>query len=138
MDHALQRASKRMEAQIGVTGPQRLVLRIVGRFPGITAGHLARILHMHPSTLTGIVRRLERQGLVARGSDPRDRRRSLLGLTEAGRGIEIGNVGTIEGAVAKALGAASPEKVAAACEVLAAITASLEVTESSTHEGAST
>src|SRR5206468_4578402 len=51
VDHALQSASKRMEATFGVTGPQRLVVRIVGRFPGIAAGRVAQILHVHPSTL---------------------------------------------------------------------------------------
>ena len=60
IDHGLQTRSKRMAAALGVTGPQRLVIRIVGRFPGVSAGQLARILHLDPSTLTGILRRLER------------------------------------------------------------------------------
>src|SRR5439155_8811053 len=51
VDHSLQSASKRMEAAYGITGPQRLVVRIVGRFPGIAAGRVAEILHVHPSTL---------------------------------------------------------------------------------------
>ena len=46
LDHALQQASKRMQSSLGVTGPQRLVIRIVGRFPGLTAGQLAEILHV--------------------------------------------------------------------------------------------
>jgi MarR family transcriptional regulator, organic hydroperoxide resistance regulator len=70
MDHAAQRTSKRMEATLGVTSPQRLVIRIVGRFPGIPAGYLARLLHIHPSTLTGVLGRIERQGLLRRRSDP--------------------------------------------------------------------
>ena len=49
IDHGLQTTSKRMEATLGVTGLQRMVLRLVGRFPGISAGHLARILHVHVS-----------------------------------------------------------------------------------------
>ena len=49
---------KRMEQRSGVTGPQRLVLRVVGLFPGISAGALARLLHVHPSTLTGVLHRL--------------------------------------------------------------------------------
>ena len=62
LDHALQRRSKRMEATLGVTGPQRLVIRIVGRFPGAPAGLLSEILHIHPSTLTGILKRLQVKG----------------------------------------------------------------------------
>ena len=33
VDHALQTTSKRMARSLGVTGPQRLVVRIVGRVP---------------------------------------------------------------------------------------------------------
>ena len=44
VDHALQSASKRMESSFGLTGPQRLVVRIVGRFPGIAAGRIGRRL----------------------------------------------------------------------------------------------
>jgi hypothetical protein len=50
--HGLERISKRMAGDIGVTGPQRLVLRVVGLFPGMSAGDLATVLHVHPSTLT--------------------------------------------------------------------------------------
>ena len=66
VDHGLQTISKRLESQHGITGPQRLVVRIVGRTPGISAGALAQILRMHPSTLTGILRRLETRGILTR------------------------------------------------------------------------
>jgi DNA-binding MarR family transcriptional regulator len=56
--HELEITSKRMTGEIGVTGPQRLVLRVVGLFPGLSAGELATILHLHPSTLTGVLQRL--------------------------------------------------------------------------------
>ena len=55
LDHGLQLRSKRMERHLGITGPQRLVLRIVGRFPGISAGEVASIMEVHPSTLTGVL-----------------------------------------------------------------------------------
>src|SRR3954469_22948255 len=58
LDHALQSASKSMAARLGVTGPQRLVVRMVGRYPDISAGALARLLHVLPSTLTGVLQRL--------------------------------------------------------------------------------
>lgn len=126
VDHALQRRSKQMERTLGVTGPQRLVLRIVGRFPGISAGDLARLLHVHPSTLTGILVRLEKHGSIRRRSDPRDRRRTLVGLTDRGRRLDVASEGTIEAAVAHALSNASTQEVRAAREVLVAIAESLE------------
>src|SRR6267378_5200867 len=103
VDHALQSASKRMEAAYGVTGPQRLVVRIVGRFPGIAAGRVAEILHVHPSTLTGILKRLESRGLLQRRTDPRDARRALFMLTPKGRKLDTVRTGIVEQAVRRAL-----------------------------------
>lgn len=125
VDHALQRSSRRMQATLGITGPQRLVMRIVGRFPGILAGQLAEILHLHPSTLTGVLKRLERQGLLTRRSDPRDRRRALLGLTEKGRRVEDVAEGTVEASVRRALARVPAQKTRHAVEVLDALARSL-------------
>lgn len=126
VDHALQRRSKRMVAEVGVTGPQRLVLRIVGRFPGIPAGHLARLLHVHPSTLTGVVKRLDRQALVRKRLDPRDGRRVLLSLTDAGRAADDRADGTVEAAIERVLGRLPAAEIEAASRVLSAIAASLD------------
>jgi DNA-binding MarR family transcriptional regulator len=125
VDHALQRTSKRMEAGLGVTGPQRLVIRIVGRFPGITAGHLAQLLHVHPSTLTGILKRLEKQRLVQRRSDPRDGRRSLLALTPEGRRFDVETEGTVEAAIQNVLHEAPQAQIDATRALLTAISTAL-------------
>jgi DNA-binding MarR family transcriptional regulator len=123
--HALERTSKHMESTLGVTGPQRLVIRLVGRFPGIPAGHLAKLLHVHPSTLTGILKRLESQGIVRRRPDPRDGRRSLLGLTDKGRTFDIEKEGTIEAVVQQMLERTPQAKLQATREVLAALAEAL-------------
>src|ERR1041384_4165656 len=70
VEHGLQRLSKQMEAEIGITGPQRLVLRVVGQFPGLSAGELAHIVRLHPSTITGILQRLVAGGGLERARDP--------------------------------------------------------------------
>jgi DNA-binding MarR family transcriptional regulator len=121
VDQALQRASKHMESALGVTGPQRLVIRIVGRFPGLPAGHLATLLRVHPSTLTGVLKRLERKGLMRRREDPRDGRRLLLSLTDKGRVFNLANDGTVEASVQRALEHSSPDEIAATREVLGSI-----------------
>ncbi|HYS08550.1 MAG TPA: MarR family transcriptional regulator [Myxococcales bacterium] len=125
VDHALQSTSKRMESTFGLTGPQRLVVRIVGRFPGIAAGRIAGILHVHPSTLTGVLRRLESRGVLQRRPDPRDARRALFMLTNKGRKLDTIRTGTVEQAVRRVL-LKDPEKVAAAQEVLAALSVELD------------
>ena len=103
VDHALQRRSKAMAATLGITGPQRLVIRIIGRFPSIHAKQLADILHLHPSSLTALLKRLERRDLVRRWPDERDRRRWLLGLTRQGQTLNRETPGTIEAAVQRVL-----------------------------------
>ena len=121
VDHALQRASKSMDDAFGVTGPQRLVVRVVGRFPGIPAGQLAAALRIHPSTVSDVVQRLERRGLIQRTRDPRDGRRILLGLTERGRRVDSESVGTIEGAVKQTLAELSSEELRGARAALTAL-----------------
>jgi MarR family transcriptional regulator, organic hydroperoxide resistance regulator len=134
IDHGLQRRSKRMAAALGVTGPQRLVIRIVGRSPGISAGQLARVMHLHPSTLTGILRRLEKRGLLERGRDERDLRRAVLTLSSAGRRLDVDASGTVEALTRGVLSSLPRRQVAAAREVLQALAQGLE-REPATHRG---
>jgi len=101
--HELQKTSKRMRRQLGVTGPQRLVLRVVGLSSGMSAGTLAKVLHVHPSTLTGVFGRLESQGLLRRNTDPLDARRSILKLSVKGARVDRAFTGTVEAAVRRTL-----------------------------------
>src|SRR5262245_7199128 len=117
VDHGLSASSKQMGAIFGVTGPQRLVIRIVGRHPGIAAGRIAEILHVHPSTLTGVLGRLVERGVLTRQADPDDGRRALFGLTAAGKKLDALRSGTIEAKVRRALGKVPPRELAAARRV---------------------
>jgi DNA-binding MarR family transcriptional regulator len=101
--HNLQKRSKRMRGQLGVTGPQRLVLRVVGLFPGVSAGTLATILHVHPSTLTGVLQRLIAQGMLHRSTAAGDRRRAVLTLTPRGARVNAVRSGTVEAAIVDGL-----------------------------------
>jgi MarR family transcriptional regulator, organic hydroperoxide resistance regulator len=125
LDHALQKLSKRMERTIGVSGPQRLALRLVARFPGLPAGRLARLLHLHPSTVSGLVKRLAERGLILRSSEGPDRRRAQLRVTPAGIELLSSSHPTIESAVLSALGRVPPRKVDAALKVMASVSMSL-------------
>ncbi|MFZ5477457.1 MAG: MarR family winged helix-turn-helix transcriptional regulator [Myxococcota bacterium] len=128
LDHGLQRVSKRMLGVLGVTGPQRVVIRTIGRFSGLTPGDLARRVHDHPSTLTGVLKRLERDGLVVRAGDPADQRRFHLYLTQAGLKIDAVREGTAESAVRAALARLPEAEVTAFQRVLVAIAEELERT----------
>ena len=126
MAHALQKTSKRMNAELGVTGPQRLVLRVVGLFPGASAGTLSNILHVHPSTLTGVLRRLGDQRLLIRAAHPSDRRRAVLNLTPRGARVNAVSRGTVEVRVGRALKGVSARDRKITRLVLAALTRRLD------------
>src|SRR3954469_2672683 len=112
LTHALQVSSKRMARTLGVTGPQRLVIRVVGQTPGIAARDLAEELGLHPSTLTGVLDRLGRQGFILRKVDPTDRRRARFQLTARGKKVDAEKRGTVEAAVRRALGRADAQTIA--------------------------
>jgi DNA-binding MarR family transcriptional regulator len=126
LDHALQSRSKAMARTLGVTGPQRFVLRILERSPGLSSGQLADYLHLHPSTLTGVLQRLEGRGLLERKKDPKDARRALLWLTPAGKRVLARRGSSVEAVVRAAIAKEKNDAVARAAEVLKRITSALE------------
>jgi DNA-binding MarR family transcriptional regulator len=126
VNHQLESASRRMRTRLGVTGPERMVVRLVGRYPGISAGDLARILLVHPSTLTGLLKRLVSRGILIRRADAADARRALFALTPKGASIDGVKKGTVEAALTVALSALPPREVHAAAAVLDILTRTLE------------
>jgi DNA-binding MarR family transcriptional regulator len=121
IDHGLQSLSKRMWKRIGLTGPQRLVVRVLGATPGLSAGELAAVLHLHPSTLTGVLQRLEGLGLVRRAVAREDRRRVVLRLTAAGRKFDRPAPNTVEWIVRRALRTTDRAAVAATVRLLTGV-----------------
>jgi DNA-binding MarR family transcriptional regulator len=121
IQNALQRRSKKMEGDLGITGPQRLVLRVVGRFPGISASELAAVVHLHPSTITGVLQRLVAKGWLERRLDPTDTRRVQLLLKPSGVVFTRTARGTIERDVTDALAHVGKANVRAARKVLGEI-----------------
>lgn len=99
LNHAIEQTSMRMESALGVTAQQRMMLRVIGRYPGISGGEVARLLHVDAGTISAAVRRLEARGLVKRKQDAEDRRRVTLVLTAQGRRLDVPTEGTIESAM---------------------------------------
>ena len=64
--------------------PDAGILRLLGRSPGISQQELAKRLDMHASRLVAVIDELEKRGLVARETNPTDRRFYSLRLTMTG------------------------------------------------------
>lgn len=125
-NHELELLSKRMMKRLGVTGPQRMVLRIIAQKPGISASGVCETARIHPSTLTGVLERLVRGGFVDRSRDRDDGRRARLGLTPAGTRVAEARRGTVESAIVSSLSALSPEERAVVHRWLSAFGDALE------------
>ncbi|MCP4155029.1 MAG: MarR family transcriptional regulator [bacterium] len=59
----------------------------VGTKGGLKLNELGKKAGLEPSTMTGLIDRMERDGLVCRTNDPNDRRAHLISLTEKGLNI---------------------------------------------------
>ncbi len=118
LDHELRSTSKRMERRFGITGPQRLVLLLLAQHRTMTAGGLAASLHIHPSTLTGVLNRLVRKRLIRSESDPLDGRVSVLTLRQEGLAFLKQREGTVEEAVRVTLKKIGGSDIEAAGRVL--------------------
>ena len=73
--------------RLGLTGAQLRVLAKLSRREGATQVELAEEMEVRPISLSGLIDKLARQGLVERRGDARDRRINRIHLTAAGRAM---------------------------------------------------
>ncbi|HEX7030623.1 MAG TPA: MarR family transcriptional regulator [Gammaproteobacteria bacterium] len=77
--------SRYLALRYSLTGPQLVCVRHLLRFGPTAPGTLARRISLSPATVTGIVDRLEKRGLVTRARSIDDKRKVEIALTEEGR-----------------------------------------------------
>jgi DNA-binding MarR family transcriptional regulator len=87
---ALDVLSKRLASEIGVTSPQLACLRYIVQRGTTSLTQVASDVSLSPSTVVGIIDRLEEKQLVARERDLQDRRVVVLTATPDGEEL-IGN-----------------------------------------------
>jgi DNA-binding MarR family transcriptional regulator len=125
LEHGLNARSKAMNRELGVTGPQRLVLRVISQLGPMPPGQLAAILHLHPASVTRLAKTLEARKLLRRQPDPQDGRKLVLELGRAARPLLLPSPSTIEGAVREALAGASKKEIAVALGLVGRIAEAL-------------
>jgi DNA-binding MarR family transcriptional regulator len=69
----------------GLTALQYTALTVLERQPDLTSARLARSSFVTAQSMADMVTTLRSRGLIDRHRDPRDRRRLVLSLTDAGR-----------------------------------------------------
>jgi DNA-binding MarR family transcriptional regulator len=69
--------------RLGVNETDLRCLNIIENSSGLSAGELAAQSGLSAGAVTGVIDRLERQGLARRVSDPSDRRRVKVEVTQA-------------------------------------------------------
>lgn len=84
---AIELYSKKLSASHKITSPQLVCLLTVAAHQPMTGSAIARHVHLSPSTVIGIVDRLEAKGLVRRERDRKDRRLVLISLTDQGKAL---------------------------------------------------
>lgn len=75
-------------AEVGLHVGQEMFLIELWEQDGLRGGELAERLGVEPPTVTKMLRRLERCGLVERLQDPKDARSFRVYLTDEGRSLE--------------------------------------------------
>jgi DNA-binding MarR family transcriptional regulator len=115
----------------GVSSTGALAVRMLADGP-LTAGALATALGVTPQAAGKVSGELAQQGLVARGSDPRDARARPLTLTDAGRRMAALMREAEAAAVQRWRQAAEPDDLEAVVRALRAYLASTEPARSST------
>jgi homoprotocatechuate degradation regulator HpaR len=80
----------------GLSDQQWRVLRVLGEHGVVETGRVAREATILGPSLTGVLARMERDGLIRRERDPADQRRSVIEATPLGLATVERMSGTVE------------------------------------------
>ena len=73
---------------LGITYPQYLVLLVLWEKDHLPVNDIARRLHLETNTVTPLLQRMEKQGLVSRKRGKEDTRQRIVSLTAQGKALE--------------------------------------------------
>jgi DNA-binding MarR family transcriptional regulator len=79
------RITKELARRADLTGPQLTVVKMLEQIGDLSLSELSERIHAQNSTVTGIIDRMEREGLVVRERSKEDRRVVFIRLTAKGR-----------------------------------------------------
>ncbi len=77
--------SQTVLSHFGITGPQLWAIKTLHQMGSLPLGELSKAMYLHPSTISGVVDRLEKKGYVVRDRTDKDRRVVTVQLTPTGK-----------------------------------------------------
>jgi len=107
----LQDYSHEVHDRFGITGPQLWALKTISRHESLAVGELSKRMYLHPSTISGVIDRLERKGYVLRDRDQEDRRVVKVHLTTKGKGLAKRAPNPVQGKMIYGLGKLNGEEL---------------------------
>ena len=84
----IQQAYTPMLNQLGITYPQYLVLMVLWEQDPQPVNDIAHRLVLETNTVTPLLQRMEKQGIVVRQRGKEDKRQQIVSLTEKGKAME--------------------------------------------------
>ena len=127
MTRAIDLHSRRLASEVGLTVPQLVCLRAIdAEKDGITPSRVADEVHLSRATITGILDRLSKRGLVTRERTSSDRRVVTLHVTDAGVELLSQAPSPLHSQFARRLAALSPEEQAGILGVLEEVVRMME------------
>lgn len=95
--------SRQLSAGSNITAPQLVCLRTVIDKGPLTATSISREMHVSPSTVVGVLDRLEDKALVVRERSRTDRRIIFVSATDAGRELAANTPSPLQQKLSEAL-----------------------------------
>lgn len=119
--------SRRLIKQHKVTGPQLMCLHKLLELDGLTVSELSKAIYLSPSTVVGILDRLEKQKLVTRIRSSTDRRKVLIHVTQEGRDLVVDAPSPLQEALRSGLTKLDTHKQKEIADNIASLVSMLEI-----------
>ncbi|MBN1932977.1 MAG: MarR family transcriptional regulator [Desulfobacterales bacterium] len=84
---AIDMNSKKLVKRVGLTGPQLVILQEIFNLGEVAVGEIADAVSLSQATVTGILERMEKRGLLIRERSNQDKRRIMVRITESGKQV---------------------------------------------------
>lgn len=120
-----------LKQAFGDAGIERLrpaymgVLLVLWREDGLKVIDLGRRAGLEPSTMTGLIDRMERDGLVKRVADPTDRRVLRIQLTDTARALQTPALEVVDRVLAAVLSGVNEPEIATLKAILRKVLANV-------------